>query len=136
MKIVRPAFLYFLLVFGIGFVLGTIRTLWLVPQFGARTAELMEMPVMLVAIFIVARRIVRRFVQSAPSHWLAVGLLALVFMLAAEFTLVLSLRGLTISEYLAQRDPVSGTAYVASLILFACAPFLINKRQRYAAETG
>lgn len=73
MKIVRPAFLYFLLVFGIGFVLGRIRTLWLVPQFGARTAELMEMPVMLVAIFIVARRIVRRFVQSAPSHWLAVG---------------------------------------------------------------
>lgn len=136
MKIFRPAFLYFLLVFGIGFVLGTIRTLWLVPQIGARTAELMEMPVMLMTIFFVARRIVQCFVQLAPSHWLAAGFLALVILLVTEFTFVLALRDITLSEYLEQRDPVSGTAYAASLILFACAPFLITKMQRYAAETG
>jgi len=39
------------------------------------------------------------------------GCVALGLLLAAEFTLVLWLRGLSISEYLASRDPVSGTVY-------------------------
>jgi hypothetical protein len=37
-------------VFGAGFVLGTIRTLWLVPRVGTRIAELLESPIMLVVI--------------------------------------------------------------------------------------
>jgi hypothetical protein len=37
----------FALVFGMGFVLGTIRTLLVVPRVGARTAEQMETPIML-----------------------------------------------------------------------------------------
>jgi hypothetical protein len=41
---------YFALVFGTGFALGTIRTLWIVPRLGIRTAELLEAPFMLVAI--------------------------------------------------------------------------------------
>jgi hypothetical protein len=34
----------FAMVFGVGFVLGTVRTLWVVPRFGNRTAELLELP--------------------------------------------------------------------------------------------
>jgi hypothetical protein len=37
-------------VFGTGFVLGPIRVLWAVPRLGERVAELMEAPLMLVAI--------------------------------------------------------------------------------------
>jgi hypothetical protein len=37
-------------------------------------------------------------------------------------TLVLGLRGLTVSEYLATRDWVSGSAYVVSLLVFAFLP--------------
>jgi hypothetical protein len=40
MQMVKASVLYFTLVFGAGFVLGTIRTLWVVPRVGARTAEL------------------------------------------------------------------------------------------------
>jgi len=47
MQILRAGVLYFALVFGAGFALGTIRTLWTAPSFGTRTAELMEMPIML-----------------------------------------------------------------------------------------
>jgi hypothetical protein len=52
MRILKAALLYFAIVFGVGFVLGTIRTLWLVPRLGARAAELLEMPVMLVVIVV------------------------------------------------------------------------------------
>ncbi|MGB8857337.1 MAG: hypothetical protein WCC58_11800 [Burkholderiales bacterium] len=122
------------MVFAVGFVLGVIRTLWMVPGLGARTAELIEIPFMLAAVFIIARWLVQRHVQSALSRWLVVGLLALAFMLATEFTLVLALRGLTINEYFASRDPVSGTAYSLSLLLFACAPFFISLWRQAAGE--
>ena len=40
--------LYFALMFAAGFVLGTVRSRWIVPRLGVRTAELMEAPIMLV----------------------------------------------------------------------------------------
>jgi hypothetical protein len=39
-KVLKAGALYFALVFGAGFVLGSIRVLWLVPRIGERTAEL------------------------------------------------------------------------------------------------
>src|SRR5439155_8987887 len=38
-----------------GFMLGTIRTLWVAPRFGTRIAELMEMPIMLIVTIVAAR---------------------------------------------------------------------------------
>jgi hypothetical protein len=60
MQILKAGVLYFTFTFGAGFVLGTIRILWVVPNFGTRTAELMETPIMLVVIIFAARWIVRR----------------------------------------------------------------------------
>ena len=37
-SIARPGGIYFLLVFSAGFVLGVIRTIWMVPRFGTMTA--------------------------------------------------------------------------------------------------
>jgi hypothetical protein len=45
-RILKAAAAYFALVFGTGFVLGTIRVLWVVPQLGLRNAELLEQPIM------------------------------------------------------------------------------------------
>lgn len=42
----KAGVLYFIVVFAAGLVLGTIRTLWVVPRLGVRTAELMEAPIM------------------------------------------------------------------------------------------
>ncbi len=47
MQILRAAVFYFLLVFGAGFLLGIGRVLLIVPLLGERTAELLEMPLML-----------------------------------------------------------------------------------------
>src|SRR5690349_12116629 len=61
MPILKAGVLYFGLVFGVGFVLGAIRTLWVVPPVGTRMAEIMETSIMLVVTIVTAR-----VVGSAP----------------------------------------------------------------------
>ncbi len=56
-RILKAAAYYFAAVFGAGFVLGTVRVLWLAPQLGARAAELLETPIMLVVMLVAARSI-------------------------------------------------------------------------------
>jgi hypothetical protein len=129
MQILKSALLYFALVFGAGFLLGTIRVLLVVPRLGVRTAELIEMPVMIAISFLVARWIIRRFpVPPSTTERIAIGLVALVLLLGAEFTFVLWLQGRTISEYLASRDPVAGIAYLIALGVFAAMPLVVACR--------
>jgi len=129
MRILQAGVLYFALVFGTGFVLGAIRTLWVVPRVGMRMAELMEMPIMLAVTIVAARwTILRLTVSPVPSVRLGMGCIALVLMLVAEFGFVLWIRGLSIRDYLATRDPVSGTVYYAMLVVFAIMPLLVAKK--------
>jgi len=127
-RTLKSGLLYFTLVFGAGFVLGTIRVLWVVPRFGERMAELMETPIMLVVTILAARWVVQRLaVARTAAKRLAVGLVALALLLVAETTGVLFLRGLTMREYFASRDPVAGTAYLVMLAVFAIMPLLVNR---------
>ena len=64
MHVLKPAAAYFGFVFGAGFVLGTIRVLVVIPHFGETTAELIEMPLMLIAIVVAAGWINRRFLDT------------------------------------------------------------------------
>ena len=126
MSIFKKAVVYFALVFGAGFLLALIRIPMLVPKFGVRTAELMEMPIMLAVIYFAARWIVRHpATPPSPAARLAIGLLALALLLLTEFSVLLWLQGLTIAQAIAHRDPVSGSAYALSLALFAAMPLLV-----------
>jgi len=119
--------IYFAFVFGAGFILGPIRVLLISPRIGERAAELIEAPLMLVVIVISARWIVRRFRLSAIFPKVVVGLLALTLVLVLEFTVVLGLRGLTLTEYFQTRDPVAGSVYYLTLALFAVMPLLVRE---------
>jgi len=129
MQTLKAGVLYFALVFGAGFVLGTIRTLWVVPKVGTRRAELMEAPIMFVVTIMAARWIVLRFaIPPLTSARLGMGVTALALLLAAEFGLMLRLRGLSMRNYLATRDPVSGTVYYLMLVVFAIMPLFVARR--------
>jgi hypothetical protein len=128
MKDLQAGALYFTLVFGAGFALGTMRVLWLVPRLGERAAELLELPLMLAISFVSARWVVRRLrVPHGLADRLKMGGVALALLLLAEFTLVLGIQGLSFSEYLASRDPVSGTAYYIALLLFGMVPLVVAR---------
>ena len=129
MQILKCGVLYFAFVFGAGFVLGPIRILWVVPRVGERMAELMEMPIMFVVIFFAAGWIVRRLGKpSTPSRRLGTECVALGLLLFMEFSVVLRLQGLSLSDYFARRDPVSGTVYYLMLGVFAIMPLLVARR--------
>lgn len=128
-RVLKPSLAYAAMVFGVGFVLGATRVTLVVPRIGMRWAELLEMPFMLVACFLAARFVVRAFGPFGRPQRLAVGLLALAWLLLAEAGLVLA-QGMTMAEYAASRDPVSGTAYLLSLALFAAMPLLVGVQPR------
>ncbi|MEQ8861682.1 MAG: hypothetical protein RIC56_23825 [Pseudomonadales bacterium] len=135
---VRPVVrgvVYFMLVFAVGFALGILRVSWLVPLAGERVAELVEMPLMLIAIYLAARFVIRRFPARRPSSHLASGALALLLLVSVEFSVVLWLRGLSVGQYLTERDPIAGGVYVVMLGVFALAPWLL-RRSRHAARAG
>jgi hypothetical protein len=126
----KAATLYFALVMGAGFVLGVIRVPFLVPRLGERYAELLEMPFMFVVIVYAARHVIKRF-QLAPTRSvrLQVGFMALALTVLAELLLMAAFQGIPVTQYIASRDPVSGTAYLVLLLVFALMPYIFSRHR-------
>jgi hypothetical protein len=130
-RILKAALVYFLIVFGIGSLLGPIRILFVVSRLGERMAELLEAPLMLLVIILAASWIVRRFQLPARLVYrLGAGVIAFIIGLVFEFSLVLTLRGLTLREYFEARDPIAAGVYYLTLTLFALMPLLVRRHMR------
>ena len=111
-KFMSAAFVYFALVFAIGFVLGTIRVLITAPAVGEVWATVVELPVMLAASWFVCAWTIRRHqVPPRVGARIGMGLLALLLLLTAETALGVAGFGRTLemqfSEYL-QPGPLLG----------------------------
>ncbi len=128
-RLVGAGAAYFGLVFAVGFVLGTIRVLAVVPVLGESAAEILEIPLMLLASFLAARWVVRRLcIPPGVRTRIPVGLVGLALLLVAELLVVVLVRGVSLDEYLASRDPLAGTVYLVSLAIFALMPWLVLRR--------
>ena len=68
MDSVKIGLTYFLIVFAAGFLLGVIRVVAMVPRFGVREAEPLELPLMIVVTVFAARWVVRHFRIPAGPH--------------------------------------------------------------------
>ncbi len=127
MQVFKLAVIYFAIVFGAGFVLGFIRVLLVAPHVGTRMAELLEMPLMLIAIGLAARWVRQHADFTNSWSLLSLGLIALGLLLLAEIAVGVGLRGLSPTESLINPDPVSGTIYYIMLGVFALMPWLLTR---------
>ena len=122
---IRAGLMYFAMVLGTGFVLGMFRVPILVPRIGERWAELAEMPIMAAVIFFAAGYILRRFPDIRhPGQSLLAGFLALALMVGAELGLATMLQDQSLAQFISSRDKVSGSVYLALLLVFAVMPRL------------
>ena len=104
------------------------RTRWEASDW-ERSSRAREAPLMLTAIILSARFVVRRFPAPRRADYLASGGVALLLLVLVEFSVVLGIRGLSLGEYFAERDPVAGSVYVIMLAVFAAMPWLLGGRR-------
>lgn len=133
LRVLRAAAGYFGVSFGTGFVFGTVRILVAVPALGERTAELIEMPMMLGVVWLAARWTVARAGLEGRGLRLAIGVLAVAMLLLAEVALVQAMGEMTPRQWLLERDPVLTAAFGASMLVMAVAPVFV-RGDRKAAE--
>ncbi len=128
--------LYFALVFGTGFVLGVIRIPILVPRIGERYAELVEMPFMAVAIYFAAGYVVKKhLLQHSIINSLAVGFIALALLVTTELLLAVLIQDRNLTEYIASRDKISGSVYLAMLVVYLLMPWLRTRNKIHEPQS-
>jgi hypothetical protein len=128
MRTLKAGVIYFLLVFAVGWILGPIRELWAVPRFGRLAATLSEAVIMLIAMIVAARWVIRRFeLPHTLGATLLLGLIAIGLLFPAEIGGVVWVRRLTLREYAASFATVPGVISLAMFLLFAAMPTLIGR---------
>jgi hypothetical protein len=131
MRALKAGIIYFLLVFAVGWILGPIRELWAVPHFDLMAATLSEAVIMLIAMMVAARWVIRRFeVPQTLSDTLSIGLIAIGLLFPAEIAGVLWVRGLSFQEYLASFVTGPGVISAIMFLLFAAMPTLVTRLAR------
>ena len=70
---------------------------------------------------------------AAPVR-LSVGIIALALLLIAEILFNIALQSQTLGAYIASRDPVSGSVYLALLVLFVVTPLILARVQLVLAR--
>ncbi|MGA9580848.1 MAG: hypothetical protein WBR13_02630 [Allosphingosinicella sp.] len=121
--------LYFLPIFLLGTVLGTIRTLLLEPRLGAVPSVLLELPFMLAASWFVCGRLIRRLsVPAALSSRAAMGGLAFLLLMAAELGLSLFAVDGSVREHFARYGQAAALIGLIGQIVFAAFPLLRGRR--------
>ena len=123
MRGIRLGAVYFAAVFTVGFVLGTIRTLVLVPRLGEPGAVAAELPVILAAAWIICGRLVRDRGLTRPEA-AGTGAIAFVLLMLAEAALSVVLSGRTLTGHLALYGEPAHLLGLAGQIAFASFPLM------------
>lgn len=121
----RAGVVYFALVFAIGFVLGTIRVLVVIPRFGDTNAVLIELPVMLALSWMACAWIVRRFaVPPRAAERLMMGALAFALLMLGEVAVSVFGFGRTVAGHLATYQTPGAQLGLAAQVAFALFPWV------------
>jgi hypothetical protein len=126
-RTLKAGAIYFLLMFAVGWILGPMRELCAVPRFGRVMALLIEAVIMLIAMIISARWVMRRFeVHRTLGSTILMGLVALGILAPAEIAGALWVRRLSLNEYLASFGTAPGVISAVMFLLFAAMPSLLT----------
>lgn len=106
-----------------GFVLGTIRTLWLAPRVGELAAVALELPLVLALSWVAAAAVLRRWPLPGVPARLALGAAAFALLMTGEAVLALAF-GRSLGAWLAAMATAPGALGLAGQVAFALIPAL------------
>jgi hypothetical protein len=127
-RIVHSALIYWGIVFALGFALGTVRVLVVIPQLGSETlAVALELPLMLAGSWIAARWLIRRKGPFIGVERALIGALAFAILMVAEAALA----GIVFDERLSARfaslTTLPDLLGLSGQLVFAAMPLLVGK---------
>jgi hypothetical protein len=124
------ASVYFLALFSLGFVLGTVRVVVIAPRFGALAGTIAEVPIMLIAAFWTCRWVIRhwRVPSASVTRW-AMTIWFLVLLFTFETALGAALFGRTMVQQWAALATLAGLLGLAAQIVAALLPTLVERRR-------
>ena len=129
-RALTAATVYFLALFALGFVLGTIRVLFVAPQIGVLGATLVEVPLMLGASFFLCRWVVGRWrvPPDLAARW-GMALWFLVLLVLFETLVGAALFGRTLAGIWAGLATPAGLIGLSAQLVAALLPLLIGRRE-------
>jgi hypothetical protein len=126
----RAGAAYFAAVFALGFVLGTLRVVWIAPWLGETGAVVLELPVMLAASWIAAGRLVRRFDVARTGERAAMGAIGFALLMIAEASLGVLAFGDSFAGWAAGLVAMPGIIGLTGQIAFAAMPLVAGRGSR------
>ncbi|WP_422029169.1 hypothetical protein [Roseovarius sp.] len=124
-RAVSAGAVYFLVVFAVGFALGTFRVLVLLPRVGELTAVMLELPVMLVVSWVCAGWLVGRFrVPGRVADRLVMGSAGFGLLMVAEWMLAVFVFDRPMAAQLAHYARWPGAIGLAGQVAFGVMPVL------------
>ncbi len=130
-RALTAATIYFFGLFTLGFVLGTIRVLFVAPRIGVLGATLIEVPLMLIAAFFMCRWAVERWhVPPALATRGAMALWFLVLLALFETLVGVALFGRTLAGTWAGLDTLVGLIGLTAQAIAALLPLVVGRNGR------
>lgn len=126
-KLLSAGFSYFVVVFTIGFVFGTIRYILFIPFLGELLAVLMELPIMLFASAITCSWLIELFSlkNCSMGEMLLMGGVSFFLLMFAEFLLAVIILEQTLAFYIANLVTLVGLAGFSGQLAFALMPVIL-----------
>lgn len=119
---------YFLLLFALGFGLGTIRVMLVTPHFGVLAATLVEVPLMLAAAYFFCRWAIRRWQVplDTPVRW-AMVLWFIIILFIFEKLLGALLFGRTVADQWTTLKTAAGLIGLTAQFIAALFPVFVGR---------
>jgi len=123
--VIKAGLAYFGAVFVVGFMLGAVRVLLLVPRLGETVSVLLEVPVILAVSWRVSGWTTREFrVSSAVPRRLLMGVVAFALLMLAEMGVSVFAFGRSIEDHFAAYRSSLGVIGLIAQIAFAFIPLM------------
>jgi hypothetical protein len=132
---IRAGWVYFGMVYALGFALGAMREMWLAPRFGGFWPRMVELPAMLAASWFAAWWVVNRYGLGSIRERLVMGLSAFALLMAGEALVSVLAMGRSLGQHLASYATSQGAIGLAAQCAFALFPLFVRLMPEEPAST-